>query len=40
VPIKTAAYVVSDKLIWGATARILGDLFARLGRQTAMSSEP
>jgi 8-oxo-dGTP pyrophosphatase MutT (NUDIX family) len=33
VPIKTDTYVVSDKLIWGATARILGDLFARLGRQ-------
>jgi 8-oxo-dGTP pyrophosphatase MutT (NUDIX family) len=33
VPIKTDTYVISDKLIWGATARILGDLFARLGRQ-------
>jgi hypothetical protein len=33
VPIKTAAYVVSDKLIWRPIARILGDLFARLGRQ-------
>jgi 8-oxo-dGTP pyrophosphatase MutT (NUDIX family) len=32
VPIKTDTYLVSDKLIWGATARILGDLFARLGR--------
>jgi hypothetical protein len=31
--LKTATYVVSDKLIWGPTARILGDLFARLGRQ-------
>ena len=33
VPIKTDTYEISDKMIWGATARILGDLFARLGRQ-------
>ena len=33
VPIKTDTYLIGDKLIWGATARILGDLFARLGRQ-------
>ena len=32
VPIKTDTYLVSDKLIWGATARILGDLFRHLGR--------
>jgi 8-oxo-dGTP pyrophosphatase MutT (NUDIX family) len=32
VPIKTDTYAVSDKLIWGATARILGDLFSHLGR--------
>lgn len=32
VPIKTDTYLVADKLIWGATARILGDLFQRLGR--------
>jgi 8-oxo-dGTP pyrophosphatase MutT (NUDIX family) len=32
VPIKTDTFLVADKLIWGATARILGDLFARLGR--------
>ena len=32
VPIKTDTYLVSDKLIWGATARILRDLFDRLGR--------
>jgi 8-oxo-dGTP pyrophosphatase MutT (NUDIX family) len=32
VPIKTDTYMVSDKLIWGATARILGDLFRHLGR--------
>jgi 8-oxo-dGTP pyrophosphatase MutT (NUDIX family) len=30
VPIKTDTYLVSDKLIWGATARILGLLFERL----------
>jgi 8-oxo-dGTP pyrophosphatase MutT (NUDIX family) len=32
VPIKTDTYLVSDKLIWGATARILAELFSRLGR--------
>jgi 8-oxo-dGTP pyrophosphatase MutT (NUDIX family) len=32
VPIKTDTFLVSDKLIWGATARILGDLFGHLGR--------
>jgi 8-oxo-dGTP pyrophosphatase MutT (NUDIX family) len=32
VPIKTDTFLVSDKLIWGATARILGDLFRHLGR--------
>ena len=32
VPIKTDTFALADKLIWGATARILGDLFARLGR--------
>jgi 8-oxo-dGTP pyrophosphatase MutT (NUDIX family) len=32
VPIKTDTFLVSDKLIWGATARILGDLFSHLGR--------
>ena len=26
----TDTYVVDDQLIWGATARILGELFARL----------
>ena len=31
VPIKTDTYLVSDQLIWGATARILGLLFERLG---------
>jgi 8-oxo-dGTP pyrophosphatase MutT (NUDIX family) len=32
VPIKTDTYQIGDKLIWGATARILGDLFDHLGR--------
>jgi hypothetical protein len=32
VPIKTDTYLIADKLIWGATARILGELFARLDR--------
>jgi 8-oxo-dGTP pyrophosphatase MutT (NUDIX family) len=32
VPIKTDTYLISDKLIWGATARILGDLLRHLGR--------
>jgi 8-oxo-dGTP pyrophosphatase MutT (NUDIX family) len=31
IPIKTDTYVVGDSLIWGATARILGDLLERLG---------
>ena len=30
VPIKTDTYLVSDQLIWGATARILALLFERL----------
>ena len=33
VPIKTDTFLVSDNLIWGATARILADLFRRLGRE-------
>jgi 8-oxo-dGTP pyrophosphatase MutT (NUDIX family) len=32
VPIKTDTFLISDKLIWGATARILGDLFRHLDR--------
>jgi 8-oxo-dGTP pyrophosphatase MutT (NUDIX family) len=31
VPIHTPAYEVEGQLIWGATARILGDLLDRLG---------
>jgi 8-oxo-dGTP pyrophosphatase MutT (NUDIX family) len=30
VPIKTPTYLVGEHLIWGATARILADLMARL----------
>jgi 8-oxo-dGTP pyrophosphatase MutT (NUDIX family) len=30
VPIRTDTYVVGDHLIWGATARILSDLFDRI----------
>ncbi|HEX2128470.1 MAG TPA: CoA pyrophosphatase [Solirubrobacterales bacterium] len=30
VPIRTPTYVVDDHLIWGATARILGELLKRL----------
>jgi 8-oxo-dGTP pyrophosphatase MutT (NUDIX family) len=32
VPIKTDTYTIADNMIWGATARILGELFERLGR--------
>jgi 8-oxo-dGTP pyrophosphatase MutT (NUDIX family) len=32
IPIKTDTYLIVDKLIWGATARILGDLFRHLER--------
>jgi 8-oxo-dGTP pyrophosphatase MutT (NUDIX family) len=31
IPIHTPTYEVEGQLIWGATARILGDLLARLG---------
>jgi 8-oxo-dGTP pyrophosphatase MutT (NUDIX family) len=30
LPIRTDSYVVGDELIWGATARILADLFDRV----------
>jgi 8-oxo-dGTP pyrophosphatase MutT (NUDIX family) len=30
VPIRTPTYIVDDHLIWGATARILGELLQRL----------
>jgi 8-oxo-dGTP pyrophosphatase MutT (NUDIX family) len=31
VPIRTPTYVIDEHLIWGATARILGELLRRLG---------
>ncbi len=31
LPIRTDTYVVDQNLIWGATARILSDLFDRIG---------
>jgi 8-oxo-dGTP pyrophosphatase MutT (NUDIX family) len=31
IPIRTDTYVAGDHLIWGATARILADLFDRIG---------
>jgi 8-oxo-dGTP pyrophosphatase MutT (NUDIX family) len=39
VPIRTDTYVVGDDLIWGATARILADLFDRVGPLLAGLSE-
>lgn len=32
IPILTDTYTVGDQLIWGATARILSDLFDRIGQ--------
>jgi 8-oxo-dGTP pyrophosphatase MutT (NUDIX family) len=37
---ETDTYVVGDHLIWGATARILGDLLERLGPLAARRSDP
>ena len=31
IPIRTPTYLVGEHLIWGATARILGELLSRLG---------
>jgi 8-oxo-dGTP pyrophosphatase MutT (NUDIX family) len=31
IPIRTDTYVVGEELIWGATARILADLYDRIG---------
>jgi 8-oxo-dGTP pyrophosphatase MutT (NUDIX family) len=39
VPIRTDTYVVGDHLIWGATARILADLFDRIGPLLTLSDE-
>jgi 8-oxo-dGTP pyrophosphatase MutT (NUDIX family) len=32
IPFRTDSYVVGEHLVWGATARMLGDLFERLAR--------
>ncbi len=37
VPFRTDTYVVDDHLVWGATARMLGDLFERLDRAAAVT---
>jgi 8-oxo-dGTP pyrophosphatase MutT (NUDIX family) len=37
---ETDTYVVGDHLIWGATARILGDLLERLGPLAERRSQP
>jgi 8-oxo-dGTP pyrophosphatase MutT (NUDIX family) len=36
VPFRTDTYVVGDQLVWGATARMLADLFERLDRAAAL----
>lgn len=38
IPIRTDTYVLDGRLIWGATARILADLFDRIG--PLLASEP
>jgi 8-oxo-dGTP pyrophosphatase MutT (NUDIX family) len=38
MPLRTDTYVVEDHLIWGATARILGELLRRLDRPEPGSS--
>ena len=40
VPIRTDTYVVGDDLIWGATARILADLFERIGPLAEAPANP
>jgi 8-oxo-dGTP pyrophosphatase MutT (NUDIX family) len=35
VPFRTDTYVVGDHLVWGATARMLGDLLERLEGRAA-----
>ncbi len=40
IPIRTDTYVVGDDLIWGATARILADLFDRAGSLLENPLEP
>jgi 8-oxo-dGTP pyrophosphatase MutT (NUDIX family) len=38
LPIRTDTYLVGDNLIWGATARILADLFDRIGPLVAVAA--
>ncbi|HET6507768.1 MAG TPA: CoA pyrophosphatase [Baekduia sp.] len=40
VPFRTDTYVVGDHLVWGATARMLGDLFERLDAAAAAATTP
>ena len=40
LPIRTDTYLVGDHLIWGATARILGDLLERIAAAQAPVSGP
>jgi 8-oxo-dGTP pyrophosphatase MutT (NUDIX family) len=40
LPVRTETYVVGDDLIWGATARMLADLFERLGDLTGAQAAP
>jgi 8-oxo-dGTP pyrophosphatase MutT (NUDIX family) len=37
VPFRTDVYVVGENLIWGATARVLGDLLDRLGHPAPLA---
>lgn len=40
IPFRTDVYVVGEHLIWGATARILGDLLDRLDVAAARAADP
>ncbi len=40
VPIRTDTYLIDGKLIWGATARILADLFDRLSSVESPTATP
>ncbi|HEY6759553.1 MAG TPA: CoA pyrophosphatase, partial [Baekduia sp.] len=40
VPFRTDTYVVDDHLVWGATARMLADLFERMDRAAAVAGSP
>jgi 8-oxo-dGTP pyrophosphatase MutT (NUDIX family) len=40
VPIRTPTYQVGEHMIWGATARILGELLARLERLAGADHQP